>query len=226
MPSPSASSRTIAGRIAALCAVCVAYAVVRYNVFAGVAWSEAPLFVANKGVSLAAIVLLASSYLVHRLPLGPGQSREARGFIARGMGLSGFALSIAHAIVSLLVFTEARYPRLMASGELTSAGLLSLVLGAVAIPFFAAPALYSFEDLIRMLGASNWKRAQQLGYLGLLATSVHILAIGSANWFDPTRWPGGFPPISLLSFLVCAAPLAAKARATKVACSGAEPELS
>ena len=43
------------------------YAIVRYHVLAGVDWSHFPLYIANKGASLAAVFFIASSYLIGKI---------------------------------------------------------------------------------------------------------------------------------------------------------------
>ena len=38
--------------------VCICYAIVRYNIAGDVPWRDLPIFVLNKGISLASLVLL------------------------------------------------------------------------------------------------------------------------------------------------------------------------
>lgn len=199
-------------------ALCVGYAVLRYNVLAGVPWAELPLFVANKGVSLAAVALIGASYLVSRVRSpGPGGGENRRS-LARTAGLSGFALAVAHVLITLVVFSRDAYPRLFDGADLSPVGWAGLVSGALATPLFALPAIYSFPRLVAKLDLHHWKRAQHLGYSGLAITALHVLSIGGHNWTAFSAWPGGLPPISLLSFVACVLPLVAKAQSLAAGC--------
>ncbi len=210
MPKPSGSSNGNRSLFATVLAASVGYAALRYNVFADIPWSDFPLFVSNKGVSLASVALIGTSYLVNRLrSTGPG-SRESGRILARAAGLSGFALAVLHVLVSFAVLAPEYYPRLFDEASLSAAGWACLVFGALATPLFAIPAVYSFPHLVPKLGPEHWKRAQRLGYAGLALTALHVLSIGVHNWTAVSAWPGGMPPISLLSFIACVVPLGAK----------------
>lgn len=210
MPKASASSSSNAAVITAVAATSLAYAVVRYNVFAGVGWERLPLFIANKGISLASVLLLAVSYLANRgLPVS-ADARAARRQLARASGLSGFLLAMVHVVVSVVIFSGANYPTLFDGPRMNRAGFVCLVTGVMAMLLLLPPAFGSLAQVRQRMGAVRWKRAQQLGYLALAATAVHVLWIGVRNWPAVSRWPGALPPISLLSFVVCVVPVGAK----------------
>jgi len=183
---------------------------VRYHIFAGVPWQDFPLFIVNKGISYAAVCLIAASYLVHRLGLADSATIEDRRILARGAGLGGVALAVVHVLISFEIFVPSRYPSLLLSEGLSASGWVCLWTGALASGLFGLPAVYSFPRLLPTLGAAHWGRAQQLGYWALGLTALHALSIGAGNWPTPSRWPGGLPPISLLSFIVCLVPIGAK----------------
>jgi DMSO/TMAO reductase YedYZ heme-binding membrane subunit len=187
----------------------VAYAVLRYNVLAGVAWAELPLYVSNKGISLASAALVAVAYLSGYIRLD-GKGREDSRRLARTAGLAGFALALVHIVASFAVLTAAHYPQLFRGGDLSEVGWVCLAGGVLAALLLTFPAVYSLPRLLPFLGVENWKRAQQLGYPGLALTALHVFLIGNANWLSVSRWPGGMPPISLISFLICLAPILVK----------------
>ena len=189
---------------------CTAYAVVRYHIFGRVPWQDFPLFIANKGISYASVCLIAASYVVHRRWLADSVTLEDRRMLARRAGLGGVAFAVVHVVISFEIFDPSRYPSLFSSEGLSASGWVCLWSGALASGLFGLPAVYSFPCLLPTLGAAHWGRAQQFGYWALGLTALHALSIGSANWTTPARWPGGLPPISLLSFIVCVAPIAAK----------------
>lgn len=211
MPKPSGSNSGNRSLFAALVAAAVGYAALRYNVFAGVPWRDFPLFVSNKGLSLASVVLIGAAYLVNRRRDEEPRGNQSRRALARAAGLSGFALAVIHVLVSFVVLGPSAYPRLFDGPGLSAAGWTCLFFGTLATPLFAIPAIYSFPQLVPKLGPHHWKRAQQLGYAGLALTAVHVLSIGAHNWAAVSSWPGGMPPISLLSFVACVVPLGVKA---------------
>jgi len=204
LPAPAGEGRVIL----AILSLSTAYAILRYNVFGGVAWTELPVYVSTQGISFGALTLLALSYLVNRR-VPPG-ARAQRRLLARSLGISGFLLLAAHSVASVAILTRAYFPALFGGRYLSTAGEVSLWSGSLAALLFAAPALCSVRSVRRKLGEARWKRAQRLGYAALALTAVHVLAIGSRNWAAVSSWPGGLPPITLLSFLVCLAPIVAR----------------
>ena len=170
---------------------------------------------------------MAVSYLANRRLPSDAEGREARRQLARTAGLAGFALSLIHVLTSFAILTEARYPLLFTRGELSGFGLVCLGSGALATALFAVPAVpavYSIRRLAGALGTEGLRHAQQLGYVGLALTAVHALAVGLPNWFAPSRWPGGLPPISMISFWVCLAPIGARLVSARLRGRTARPE--
>jgi DMSO/TMAO reductase YedYZ heme-binding membrane subunit len=180
---------------AAILVITLAYATLRYNIFGGVPWDRWPLFITNKAVSWTSLVLFAAAYLTK------DKSR------ARLHGLTGFWLLLAHVIVSFALLDEDTYAKLFRHGDLTTAGWISVIAGSVGTLLFLAPALVSTEQARNSLGLDRWRRLQQFGYVGIALTLVHLLTLGAKGWIAPATWPGYLPPITLLSFLVGAAPL-------------------
>lgn len=188
----------------------VAYAVLRYHVFGGVEWSELPLFVSNKGLSLASVLLFALAYLANRRMPSQPAARQRRRRLARDAGLSGFWLMTLHVAVSLAILDARHYPALIDAGGFTAAGVVCIVMGAGAALAFAVPALASSERIATRLPLAAWRRGQQVGYVALAFTSAHVLAVGAQNFVAVERWPGTLPPISLISFLACLVPIMGK----------------
>ena len=104
------------------------YAIIRYHIIKGVAWSEFPLFISNKAISLSAVALIAVSYAVGSLasfwPRLFERTLPARKFF----GLLGFGLAVVHGVISLLIFNSTYYPKFFeASGKLNLLGETSLL---------------------------------------------------------------------------------------------------
>jgi hypothetical protein len=211
MPKPFGSSSSHRLLFSAVVAVAAAYAALRYNVFAGVPWGQLPLFVSNKGLSMASVTLIGGSYLVGRFRWSGRSGSESRRAVARAAGLAGFGLAVIHVFVSFAVLGPPAYPGLFDGGVLSLAGWVCLLFGALATALLALPAIYSFPRWRTLLGAHRFRPAQLLGYAALALTAGHVLSVGAHNWTAVSAWPGGLPPISLLSFIACVVPLGAKA---------------
>ena len=179
------------------------YAIVRYHIIKGVAWSEFPLFISNKAISLSAVALIAISYILGSLAsLWPRlfeKTLPSRKFF----GLLGFGLAVIHGIISLLIFNSVYYPKFFeASGKLNLLGETSLLFGVISMALFSVVAITSIPSIYESLGYERWRKFQHLGYWGLLATAGHVLAMGIKGWLDPQGWPGGLLPISLVAFII------------------------
>ncbi|MCM4170242.1 hypothetical protein DHD32_02030 [Arenibacter sp. TNZ] len=183
--------------------VSMGYAVLRYNVVGTVAWKDLPIFILNKGVSLAAIVLLAFSFSIRPLT-NLGMTHFNLGLESRKvLGISGLLLTIFHVLLSFLIFNPQYYPKFFeGDNTLSVIGNFSLLSGMVS---FMVLGLYHWcfrnrskgkEMLIEIITSKIFL----LGLLFLLG--VHLFFMGYSSWFTPSKWQGGLPPISLISFLV------------------------
>ncbi len=110
----------------------------------------------------------------------------------RGAGRVAFWLATLHVLMSLSLLGPSYYPKLYLDRGLTFTGELALLGGCLAFALCLVPAV---------TGAR---------YAVMAVAAAHVCAIGFSGWFAPHTWPGYMPPITLLSFLLFAAPLAAK----------------
>ncbi|XAL98582.1 hypothetical protein OT109_13455 [Phycisphaeraceae bacterium D3-23] len=169
--------------------------------FGDVLPAQLPVFVANKALSLAGLVLIALAVgarpITALLPMA-GWLRQDR----RALGMAGLAFSAVHAVLSLILLGPAYFGKFYtATGQMTAAGEWAMLAGAVAMALLvwqsriAAPS----EPGVPNRAAAH-RRA--LG-LGVLALSLgHVGFMGWPGWFAPADWPGGMPPITLLSAFV------------------------
>ena len=183
--------------------ISMGYAVLRYNVVGTVAWKDLPIFILNKGVSLAAIVLLTFSFTIRPL-LNLGFPALYFGLESRKIfGISGLLLTIFHVLLSFLIFNPQYYPKFFDSdNSLSVIGNFSLLAGMAS---FMILGLYHWcfrnrfknkEMLIDIITSKEFL----LGLLFLLG--VHLVFMGYSTWTNPSKWQGGLPPISLISFVV------------------------
>jgi DMSO/TMAO reductase YedYZ heme-binding membrane subunit len=108
------------------------YAVLRYHILGPVPWKDFPLFILNKGVCLAAFLLLTLNF-----SLGPYKSlggEVATSWLnaRKALGMTGFLFVLIHVLMSFLLFHPAVYGKFfMPDGTLTLNAGLSM-LGGVA----------------------------------------------------------------------------------------------
>ena len=192
--APSWSSlRTLS---VSLLVLTVLYSVLRYNVFGTVPWSSLPVFVLNKAISLSSLCLLAAAYIF----------RDKRR--ARDAGVIGFTLMLLHVVLSLAILNRTYYPKLFAGDRLSLAGEICIVAGSIAAVLLMRPFTATLPGMRTELGDSRWLRWQRTGYVALALIALHCAMLGVGGWIAPSTWPGGLPPISMISFLVAAVPLA------------------
>tara|TARA_R110000868_G_scaffold78284_5_gene223609 strand:+ start:193 stop:852 length:660 start_codon:yes stop_codon:yes gene_type:complete len=183
--------------------ISMGYAVLRYNVVGPVPWKDMPIFVLNKGVSLAAIILLAFSFSIRPL-INLGLPYLNLGLESRKvLGISGLLLTIFHVLLSFLIFNPQYYPKFFeGDNTLSVIGNFSLLSGLIS---FMVLGLYHWcfrnrtegkEMLIEII-------TSKIFLLGLLfMLGIHLFFMGFSTWLTPAKWQGGLPPISMISFVV------------------------
>lgn len=178
-----------------------AYAALRYVVFGDVSVDQLPVFVMNKALSIAGLVLIALAVgarpIAGAVPAASWLRRDRR-----ALGMAGLAFAGVHTVLSLLLLDPAYFGKFYAAGagRMTLAAELSMLAGAVAL------ALLVWQSRITCGGtagddasrrASACRRWLGTGVLAL--AGLHVGFMGLPGWFTPADWPGGLPPITLLS---------------------------
>lgn len=127
-------TRNSAGSIIAVVILfSIGYAIVRYHIVGPVEWKDFPFFILNKGISLAAFILLTFNFafgplnnLGVKIPQGWLDARKA-------MGMTGFLLVLIHALISFMLFSPSVYGKFFeADGTLTMLAGLSMLGGVLA----------------------------------------------------------------------------------------------
>lgn len=176
------------------------YAVLRYHVsFFGVHGSDQlPLFIFNKAVSAASLMMIALAVGARALQRVFGGPFNAIARDRRPIGLAGFGLAGAHTAMSVLMLTPAYYGKLYTpAGKMSFAGELSMLAGVAAL------VLLVWQARLPKSGLGDPRRALRGLGLGVLALSaLHVAAMGWGGWFEVSAWPGGMPPITLWSFVI------------------------
>lgn len=179
---PSAhSDHAVAG---ACLAVAMLYATLRYNIFKHVPWADWPTYVVNKAFGVSSLMLLALTAI--RWSIGNSAGKKL-------MLWSG-SLTGAHVVLSLVLLKPEYYPKFFDGSKFTNIAAFSLLIGAAA---FALQELGARD-------AKSWRPVSKKKILGLLIaiTGVHAALPGFSGWFALSTWPGGLPPITLISSII------------------------
>lgn len=178
---------------AGLVAVTFAYAILRYVVVKGIPASEIPLFILNKAISWSALILLSVAIGSRSLPK------------RRWAGRAGGALAALHVLLTVPLLSPPYFPNLFAGPEpktWSAMGQVVLLTGALGVTGLAIVAWPSRPSR----GSGRW--VHRLPPLIVAVAALHCVALGWTSSWNPTRWPGGLPAISLLAFAGAAVGLA------------------
>ena len=189
----------------------LAYSVVRYHLAGDVPWRHFPLFILNKATSLAAVIFVASSYLIGKIIRWHDHDKALRLVVSKFCGLMGFFLAAVHAFFALALLSPAYYGKYFDDGgRLNLQGEIAMSVGVIALFFLSSPAITTLPMMPKAIGGWRWKRSQRAGYVALAFVVVHLVALGFKGWLAPQAWHGGIPPISLVAVIAALVPLFVK----------------
>jgi len=181
----------------------LAYAVLRYHIMGSVPWTDFPFFILNKGISLAAFILLTLNFslgplknLAVKVPEGWLNARKV-------LGMTGFLLVLIHALMSFLLFSPSVYGKFFeADGTLTLLAGLSMLGGVLAFVVLWTYNM-SFQTFLREDQVFiRFITSRKFLLTAMLLGAAHIFFMGYEGWFRPAGWHGGLPPVSLVSFAI------------------------
>lgn len=183
----------------------IAYAVLRYHVAGPVPWKDFPFFILNKGISLAAFVLIACNFGFGPLRNVGVPVPESWLAARKAVGMTGFLLVLVHALMSFLLFKPAVYGNFFSQdGTLTLFAGLSMLTGVLAFVVLWAYNL-SFQTFLREDKVFiSFITSRRFLLVAFVLGGAHLLFMGYAGWMKPGDWHGGLPPISLVAFAVFA----------------------
>jgi DMSO/TMAO reductase YedYZ heme-binding membrane subunit len=190
-----------AGRIiAAVILFSIGYAIVRYHLAGDVPWKDLPFFILNKGISLAAFILVTCNFsfgplnnLGFKIPVGWLDARKA-------IGMTGFLLALIHALMSFMLFSPAVYKQFFESdGTLTLLAGISMLAGIAAVVVLWAYNM-SFQTQLREDKTFiRFITSRKFLIWAMLLGGVHLVSMGYQGWMEPAKWHGGIPPVSLVA---------------------------
>ena len=164
------------------------YAVLRYNIFGDVPYSDLPFFVANKAFAYAGLVLLGIAGL---------QTTSTQ---RHKLGMGAAWLLTLHVLISLALFSPAYFEKFYQPGEpprLTLAASLSLLSGCIAFVCL----IHLWRVSIKTRRGTEMSLISGMGRLVITLAATHTALMGYQIWANPEKWHGSLPPITLLASL-------------------------
>ncbi len=174
-------------RILLSCFAALGYAVMRYVVFGEVEPAQVPVYIFNKALAVASVIFLLYAGIAHRNGLAADSRRWGR---------ASLHAAFVHILLSMAILRPEYFPRFH-----DAAGKLNFDGGSV-IAFGVATSWLSL-----MLTRNRVIRLPVVRRRVIIASGLcllgHLIPVGMAgnSWLAIEKWPGGLPPMSLLSFI-------------------------
>ena len=202
MSEETTTTQNSAGSIiGATLLLAIGYAVLRYHIVGPVPWEDLSFFILNKGLCLAAFVMLTMNFALGPLnnlgvavPVGWLNARKA-------LGMTGFLLVLIHVLMSVLLFNSPVYGKFFQQdGTLTLLAGLSMLTGVLAFVVLWGYNM-TFQTFMREDKAFiRFITSRSFMLFALLLGAAHLVFMGYEGWLNPGGWHGGLPPISLIAF--------------------------
>lgn len=179
------------------------YAIIRYNIFGTVPWRDLPLYVLNKGISLASLILLTINFSLG--PLKNINVKISENFLnaRKPIGIAGFLFAFLHVFMSVIILNPKYYKVFfMETGFLAIEGSLSLLGGIISFGL-----LWVYNTRFSSNFTKNEKiiafiSSRKFLIYSMFFTGIHLFFMGYKGWGNIPSWQAGLPPISLISFVV------------------------
>ena len=175
----------------------LAYAILRYHVFKGIEWIHFPLYTLNKVLSVGGLSMLTVSGIIML------KNRTSHpSFVDHTLVTLGIICILLHVLVSMMLISPTVYESLYGVDQTFNwMGELSMFFGVLGtlfiILFRILPGLLNDEHKYQSL--EKIKKSLPPGFLFF---GMHVFFLGCQGWLKPSDWPGGMPPISMISFVV------------------------
>lgn len=204
MNSTSGQLKNHVGKIIAITSILsLGYAILRYHIAGDVPWKDFPFLILNKGISLAAFILLTLNFslgplknLGIKVPEGWLNARQV-------LGMTAFLLVLIHALMSYMIFKPEIFGKFFEeNGSLTLYAGLSMLGGILAFVVLWAYNLAFKTTLKEDQKFIQFITSRSFLLIAMLFSMVHIFFMGINGWMNPSGWNGGLPPISLVAFTI------------------------
>lgn len=203
MDSISIKQKNHAGKIIAITSILsLGYAILRYHIVGDVPWKDFPFFILNKGISLAAFILLTFNFSIG--PLKNMGVKVSEGWLnsRQVLGMTGFLYVLIHALMSFMIFKPEIFGKFFEeNGSLTLYAGLSMLGGILAFVVLWAYNLAFKTNLKENQKFISFITSRKFSLIAMLFSLTHLYFMGINGWMNPSGWNGSLPPISLIAFI-------------------------
>ena len=190
-----------AGKIISITSIlALGYAILRYHIVGDVPWKDFPLLILNKGISLAAFILLTFNFSIG--PLKYLGLKVSKGWLnsRQALGMTGFLFVLIHALMSFIIFKPGIFGKFFEeNGSLTLYAGLSMLGGILAFVVLLAYNLTFKTTLKEDQKFIGFITSRKFLLITMLFSLMHLYFMGINGWMNPAGW-NGLPPISLVAF--------------------------
>jgi DMSO/TMAO reductase YedYZ heme-binding membrane subunit len=179
----------------------IGYTILRYHIVGPVPWKDFPFFIFNKGISLAAFILLSFNFSVG--PLKNLGIKVSGGWLnaRKALGMTGFLLVLIHALISFMIFKPEIFGKFFAEdGGLTLFAGLSMLGGVLSFVVLWIINLSFQTHMSEDKAFIKFITSRKFLLFAMLLSLVHFFFMGYEGWLNVSGWNGGLPPISLVAF--------------------------
>lgn len=191
-----------AGKIIAITSILsLGYAILRYHIVGDVPWKDFPFLILNKGISLAAFILLTFNFAIG--PLKNLGIKVSEGWLnsRQVLGMTGFLFVLIHALMSFLIFKPGIFGKFFEeNGSLTLYAGLSMLGGIISFVVLWAYNLAFKTTMKEDQKFIGFITSRKFLLIAGLFSLMHLYFMGINGWMNPSGWNGGLPPISLIAF--------------------------
>ena len=173
--------------------IAMIYAIIRYNIFKNVPWSDFPVYIFNKSVALTIIMLM----YYYRT------SVSKKIVSAESVWPIMYILAFTHLILSLTILQPNYFEKFYSAGHLNLTGSLSLLSGVIAFIGFTIMGLIKLLKAVNVNFTINKLYISILKFVNIFFVLIHVFVMGFKGWLSPNEWPGYLLPISLVAFIIC-----------------------
>jgi DMSO/TMAO reductase YedYZ heme-binding membrane subunit len=202
MESTAIQQKNYARKIIAITSIAaLSYAILRYHIAGNVPWKDFPLLILNKGISLAAFILLTFNFSIG--PLKNLGIKVSEGWInaRQVLGMTAFLYVLIHALISFMIFKPEVFGKFFEeNGSFTLYAGLSMLGGILSFVVLWAYNLAFKTTLKEDKMFIQFITSRKFLLIAMLLSLVHLFFMGINGWMNPADWNRGLPPISLIAF--------------------------
>ncbi len=203
MDNTTKKSELADGIIVLATIVSIGYAIVRYNIAGEVPWKDVPIYVLNKGISLASFFLLVLCFSIGPLKNLGAPISDKLVAAKKSLGLAGLLLVFVHFVLSVTILNPLYFEVFFEeNGTLSLGGGLSLLGGAMGLVLLWIYNLTFKDNLAKVSPIIKTLTSKKIISIIFLFVGVHLFFMGYSGWTTVHKWQAGLPPISLIAFVI------------------------